>query len=483
MLSISKYNWLSGTLELTSKVRYGLSSRGVPLFRFIPYDKRFSPLAVGCSQRNLFYNVHAVVEPSQEPAATSIELQKGTLVQNLGQPNLITEASMLLATYAHDSRKDLRKFPAYELEDHPSPLRTLLKGYTFHIDPPGCRDVDDSITMEWANPVWKVAINIADVAETIRPDSPLDTHARALATSFYTPEGKIAQGMFPPELSEEALSLLPGQPKNTLSLCFHYNPQARTIKSIRWALTQTQTTTSYTYDQADRASCQELLTLSDIAEVLGAPPNSSSHECIQALMIFYNKQAGEALSTASTGILRRHPEAKSEKVAKILSLVGVPESLAFESAEYCLTSDPNTFHFGLSAAKYAYATSPIRRYADLVNQRALKAILLDQEPQPLTQTMIDELNRREKQAKAFGRDYFFMTALAHTSNSPMVHGVVMESGAKTRVYVSEWKRVITVKHQEPQLFNPGSVVAIQWYDNKEKPRWKERMVFRLHSLE
>lgn len=499
MLSLSKYNWISGTLELTSKVRYGLSSRGVPLFRFVPYDKRFPPLAVGCSQRNLFYNVHAVVEPAAEQPATPVELQKGTLIQNLGQPNLITEASMLLTTYAHDSRKDLRKFPAYEPQEGPSPPRTTLKGYTFHIDPPGCRDVDDSITMEWANPVWKVAINIADVAETIRQDSPLDTHASQLATSFYTPEGRVAQSMFPPELSEEALSLLPGQPKNTLSLCFDYNPQARTLTSIRWALTQTQTTTSYTYDQADKASCQELLTLSDIAEALGAPPNSSSHAWIQALMIFYNKQAGETLATASTGILRRHSEAKLEKVAKILSLVGVPEALAFESAEYCLSTDTNTFHFGLSAAKYAYATSPIRRYADLVNQRALKAVLLGQDPKPLDQTLIDELNRREKQAKAFSRDYFFMTSLAHTPEGHIVHGVVMESGAKTRVYVSEWKRVITVKHleplvttrgklgeanaspTEPQTFTPGSVVAIQWYDNKEKPRWKERMVFQLNN--
>lgn len=36
--------WLGGILELTSKVRYGLTSRGAPLYRFIPYDKRYSPL-------------------------------------------------------------------------------------------------------------------------------------------------------------------------------------------------------------------------------------------------------------------------------------------------------------------------------------------------------------------------------------------------------------------------------------------------------
>jgi exoribonuclease R len=485
MLALSKHNWISGTLELTSKVRYGLSSRGVPLFRFVPYDKRFSPLAVGCSQRNLFYNVHAVVEPAEASPATSIELQKGTLIQNLGQPTLISEASVLLATYAHDSRKDLRKFPVYEPEEFPSPPRTILKGYTFHIDPPGCRDVDDSITMAWKGSFWEVAINIADVSETIQPNSPLDIHARNLATSFYTPEGSVAQSMLPPELSEGTLSLLPGSPKNTVSLLFDYYPKERAIQKIRWALTQTQTTTSYTYDKANQASCQELLALSDIAEALGAPPNSSSHEWIQALMIFYNKQAGATLADSPAAVLRRHSEAKLEQVAKILSLAGVPEHLAFESAEYCLTSETNTFHFGLSAAKYAYATSPIRRYADLVNQRALKAILLGQTQDTLEQTLVDELNRREKQAKAFSRDYFFMTALAQSSTSRTVHGIVLESatGQKTRVWVNKWKRIITVKHLEIQAFKPGSIVAIQWYDNKQAPRWKERMVFHLDSLE
>ena len=194
MLALSKYNWLSGTLELTSKVRYGLSSRGVPIFRFIPYDKRFPPLAVGCSQRNLFSNIHAIVESAEAPS-NSLELQKATLIKNFGQPNLLTEAHLLVATYAHDSRKELRKFPAYTLEDTPTTERTTLKGYTFHIDPPGCRDVDDSITMIYKDTHWEVAINIADVAETIQVDSPLDIHAKALATSFYTPEGKIIQSM------------------------------------------------------------------------------------------------------------------------------------------------------------------------------------------------------------------------------------------------------------------------------------------------
>jgi len=271
-----------------------------------------------------------------------------------------------------------------------------------------------------------------------------------------------------------------------VSLCFDFYPGAAKaadkLTNLRWELTQTTTTTSYTYDQADLSDAAEIKALKAVAEHLGAPPNTTSHEWIQALMIFYNKKAGELLEKHPGAILRRHSEAKSERVAAILGLAGVPQSLAFEAAEYCLTSDTNTFHFGLAAEKYAYATSPLRRYADLVNQRCIKSILLDTPTTPLTeQEVVGELNRREKQAKAFSRDYFFMTRLAH-SNSEKIYGTVISStGLKTRVWVSHWNRTITVKHLESKTLKPGSVVAIEWYDAKEKPRWKERIVFRLEE--
>ena len=43
--------WIGGILELGSKVRYGMTTRGVPMYRFVPYDKKQGPYAVGCSQR------------------------------------------------------------------------------------------------------------------------------------------------------------------------------------------------------------------------------------------------------------------------------------------------------------------------------------------------------------------------------------------------------------------------------------------------
>ena len=77
MITRPKPSWIAGTLELASKVRYGLTSRGAPLYRFLPYDKQLPPMAVGCSARNLMYHVTALIEPS-EASSTSTQFSGST---------------------------------------------------------------------------------------------------------------------------------------------------------------------------------------------------------------------------------------------------------------------------------------------------------------------------------------------------------------------------------------------------------------------
>jgi exoribonuclease R len=471
--------WIAGTLELNSKVRYGLTSRGVPLFRFVPYDARLKPLAVGCSQRNLFYNVHAIVEPSAPSAPTG--LQKGTLVKNLGKPTPETFAEILKQAYVYDNLKPSAE-PASEPLTGPSrERRHHLRGTTFHIDPPGCRDVDDSFTIhEQYDGCVEFSINIADVATAIN-GSTLSTEACQRATSFYTPNGEVVQPMFPSWVSEEHCSLLPGSPKLTVSLCFTLTPDTK-ITDLRWELTTTTTTLSYTYEQADRSTqVPHIKALARVAEACGAPPACSSHDWVAFLMIFYNKEAAKLLAKNKVGILRRHAPGKHETISKILANAGVPEHILFQSAEYCLPTDENTFHFGLAAEAYAYATSPIRRYADFVNQQTLIAILKGGTANPTEEKLVKELNRREKQAKAFQRDYFYMTTLTQDTTKSVL-GTVIEYKPETKklkVWVPEWNRIISVKNAI--TLEPGARVAIQWYMNPEEPRWKEKVVFRVSS--
>ena len=508
---------LAGTLELTSKVRYGLTSRGVPIFRFIPYDKRFPAYAVGCSQRNLFYNVHAIVEPAQtQPQARPRkgELPRANLVKNLGPPTKESETEVLLVTYAHDSQKVEQPSLASEFVSLIK-ARDTPPGTTFHIDPPGCKDVDDTFTVHFNTKSrrWEIAINIADVAEYVQEGSVLDVLARRRATSFYSPTGQDMFSMLPSELANKVASLLPGQVKLTVSLCFEFDYATAEMSNPQFKLTTTTTHFSYTYDEAQqnldsKEPMVEFLVLQRVAETLapGAPPQSHSllspqqshsllspqqrqpqqrpdtHQIVERLMVFYNSQAGKLLAEHRVGIHRRH---KGPHVTAI-QIEGVPEFLAYEAASYCLPGEGG--HFGLGTDFYAYASSPIRRYADIVNQRAIKAILQGIVTNPSNTELIDDLNRRQKQAKAFSRDMFFMTRLS--LGGPFVEGIVMEQGVKeglvkTRLWVEAWRRVIVASHAsmaDASAASPGTLCKIQWYENREQPRWKERIVFKLYTV-
>jgi exoribonuclease R len=480
MSSLTKQNWIPGTLELSSKVRYGMTSRGVPIFRFVPYDKDISPMAVGCSQRTIFYNVHAIVEPSAPTSEDRKgELPKGNLIKNLGTPSAESEKELLLSAYAYNNCKQQRHFPEYEESTPSTPShRIFLPGMTFHIDPPGCKDVDDSFTIyyDMERNLWDMSINIADVAEAVGDSTTLDICAQQRATSFYTPEGSAIYPMLPLELSENRISLLPGTIKNTLSLCFSYDVSTKSISEPEWKLTRTETTTSYTYDEANSnfSKSHELQILASCAAALSGRQMNDSHEWVESMMIFYNKEAGKILAKNNTGILRRQRESTSPILASVKDIPEIPEFLFYESAEFCLPTSANCRHHGLDSETYAYASSPIRRYADLVNQRCIKNLIKGETPKEIGEELISQLNRRQKQAKAFSRDLFYMTKLANSQNgSETVDGIIIYSEMKkTKIWVPEWKRMISAKTMASSLFSRGTRVKICWYECRDQARWK-----------
>lgn len=470
-------DWIPGTLELTSKVRYGLTSKGVPIFRFVPYERSLLPFAVGCSQRNLFHNVHAIVTPSDQSASDKGKgcLQKAILIQNLGQPSEESELQVLLANYAYDCKKKLRVQTSRE-ESTPLTLseRQEIKGYTFNIDPPGCKDVDDSFTFLKTGTTWQVSINIADVSAWVQEGSPEDLMAMERATSFYSTEGECLVPMFPRHISEGVASLGGDGPKPALSLQFTYDPcrpAENHLTDFKWIQSIVTKTRSYTYDEAN--ACASSASASAIQELLllKALTNSDdAHEWVQYMMILYNEKAGDALKGAN-GILRSHSAPQAQALQELVEIDPAFAFLAYESATFVLPTE-DTRHFGLNSAAYAYASSPIRRYCDLVNQRALKGILKT----PVTQDLVDSLNRRQKQAKAFSRDLFFMTQLSSYRNGcKSVEGTIID---EKKVYVPVWKRCVKVRNID---LRKGTKVQLQWFEDREKPNWKERIVFRLDA--
>ena len=139
------------------------------------------------------------------------DLQSGQRILNL-QYQVQQQFPADVVSYAEDSREP-------ELLDG---RRDLREEYTFTIDPPGCKDIDDALSVRRldrnGHEIYEVDVHIADVTHYVQPADPVDIESRRRGTTIYPEVGCSAFHMLPQRLSEDLCSLLPGKDRLTLSV-------------------------------------------------------------------------------------------------------------------------------------------------------------------------------------------------------------------------------------------------------------------------
>jgi exoribonuclease R len=477
-LKRASHKSIVGVLELNSKTKYGMTSRGAPLYLFTPFKKGYPFFIAGSTERDVSQNQIAVID-FDEWSTTGFP--RGTLRQLIGPCNdiAIQSKSLLLTYNPFKEPKGLAQqaVPALNLEERP-----LCPPMTFNIDPPGCKDIDDVLSLQRTDTGMELWITIADVAETVYPGSDWDLYAQNQGMTAYQ-NGVAVKPMLPASLSEEACSLLPGVERAGVSLVMTLDLEAPyTLKKSEWRLTRLVNWKQYEYDTfketAERDGLETTILAHFAKQVLGFP-TQDPHEWIEACMLYYNIQTAKVLRTLGHGILRKHDMPDYELLKSYTALGGADLAvLANRSAQYCLATDPVPMHHGLSAQVYCHATSPIRRYADLVNQRVLKAFLLGKE-QIASPCSILALNERQQDLKRYERDLFFLQQITVRKKGDINAIVLHRSGSKTKLWIPNWKRTFSWKTDQELV--PGSEICLNYYANPSARRWKEKIVFRFES--
>lgn len=449
----AKHTNIVGTLELASKVRYGMTSKNHPIYLFTPFAESYPPFYVGSAHKDTSQNVLAIIDF----AHWTDTCPRGNLQQILGPAGDLAIEEEALAIHASPSR-----WKALPTLVEPEPIEARATGITFHVDPPGCKDIDDAITLNPMGDTTHVSIHIADVASWLVANPGLVPQAEQIAQTLYR-DGVAIKPMFPAELSENTFSLLPGKDRRVVTMRFIWNKLTKQIENISWGLEMIRVAHSFTYHSVTKSMIAS--ELEEICSGIANRPITDSHEWIEQFMLLYNREAAKRFKQEGKGILRRHAGIDQARF-DAYQRMGLPaERLAMAAGEYCTATDPNTTHWGLGQDVYCHATSPIRRWSDCVNQMALLGHTLP--------ANVEHLNIRSKALKAYERDLTFVRALLGPVRP--CEGIVAEPG---RLWVPAWGRIVKT---DTTGFAPGSSVIFQYFCDATKRNWKRRLVLKLDA--
>lgn len=287
--------------------------------------------------------------------------------------------------------------------------------HCFTIDDEDTLDIDDALGLEeLADGRHALWIHIADPGRLIQPDSPLDLEARRRASSLYLARGTLP--MFPPRLANGVFSLRQGRSSAAWSLRLELDDQGE-LHSQRLVRSWIRPAYRLSYADAD-----ELIEL--------APPQEPAPALLHRLLERrrqWRLRRGALCLDQPEGRIHSHgedaelaisePTAARALVAEAMILVGAvvaelgrqhglalpyrsQPAAALPAAEELALLEPGPVrhaalkrclsrghmgvtpaaHFSLGLDAYVQATSPIRRYGDLLVQRQLEAHLSGRPP-------------------------------------------------------------------------------------------------------
>ena len=277
------------------------------------------------------------------------------------------------------------------------------------IDGQSTLDFDDALSIERLGDHYQLGIHIVDVGQFVRKGDRIDREALDRGSSIYMPDQKVS--MLPGTLAEGLCSLKAGELRPAISTLVRLSPSKGIIDyEVLPSLIRVEQQLTY-YDvnlAADQN--QDIVILREIAEkfrrqrlengavqitvpevniwlaedgsisVNKVNRESPGRMLVAELMILANWLMAKFLADYDMpGIFRSQPEPRER-------LYKGDEGTLFQNwmqrrflSRFVLDHKPGK-HSGLGLDAYVTATSPIRKYFDLITQRQIRAIFKLEEP-------------------------------------------------------------------------------------------------------
>jgi len=276
--------------------------------------------------------------------------------------------------------------------------RDLTHLEAFSIDDPSTRDFDDAFTWEESKSGYNFGIHIALVSSVITKEGALFEIAADRISSMYLPNEEIP--MLPPRQAHDELCLRKGNERLVLSLLVELDQEMRVL-ATEFDICRIRIYQNLSYQEVDRKSLSspfsQMLHLKSVLfqQRKSADENNGNRyqyqlfvengrvrmRCLDRLsparmmveefMIFYNMSFAKLAMDNDIPLIHRNIETRflSENDLE------APDTYKDKTMHSAFLSTQAGFHPGIGTQAYVHSTSPIRRFADLLNQMQIMAYL------------------------------------------------------------------------------------------------------------
>jgi ribonuclease R len=352
-------------LERPPKATLGIYRETPGGGRIVPVDRRGSELSVASGAANGAHDGELV--SAEAVKSGRYGLPSARVAERIGDASN-ERAVSLIALHEHgipyvfpqgvlDAAEAAQPAGMAEREDwRELPLVT--------IDPPDARDHDDAVhaSPEPGEPGFVVTVAIADVAQYVRPGSPMDLEAQRRGNSVYFP-GRVVP-MLPERISNDLCSLREGEDRPALAVRMRFDAEGRkTGHSFHRVMMRSAAKLSYEQAQAaidgatdgktaplldpvlkplwrayaalarardrreplaiDLPERKVLLKEDGSVDRIVVPPRLEAHRLIEEFMIQANVAAAETLEAKRAPVVYRiHDEPSWEKLEALREFLG-----------------------------------------------------------------------------------------------------------------------------------------------------------------
>ena len=443
--------------------------------------------------------VRAGVLSPDEP----LELERLEIPREFGEDTLAEVDAIDLSGPLDDPRRrDLSAVDALTIDDATTEDRDDALSLEVDTGPP--TPVEDA---EGIGPVYRVGVHIADAGALIPRDGAIDREADLRMASLYLPERKIP--MLPPKISDRMGSLAPGEKRAALSLL------ARVTESgdvLDWEVTPSvvHSEAALSYEEADDAIAdtghpwhQTLAAIDRVAASMRRRREEAG------AVVLERPEMSIALTESGdveVGVLARTTPAR-QMVAELMILCN---SLL---AEYCRReglpaayrtqdkADLDNFdadiadgplrrhmvirrmppadvgtvpapHGGLGVPAYVQATSPLRRYSDLIMQRQISGYLRSGQASYSKEVVASVAHRSDVQVRELARleedrkrhwflKYLKQSLAADDEDGVFFQAIVLDNPPRRGALLELAEYPFRFRAELPGVCAPGETVTLR----------------------